>query len=550
MPRLLVRLLIALGVEPRGFAGLTRALILMDLRGQHYGRATATKPNYLISPLFWVVGQCQAISAMTSLLLFARVDVFLFALANISLSMLVIASTILVEFNEVVFDPRDLEIVGQRPIAPRTYAAARFANLLFYVALMYLALNLIPMLLGAGLRDAGPWYAPAYLVASLAGNLSVVALVILGLALAGSSARLNRWKEILAWTQIALVGVLFYGGQLVLRQGGHGIQVWGAFPPAWTEFLPSTWLARFVEEAALAPTGQTLLNGLLLVVVTLAACAVTVLRLAGLYRAMQPAALTAPVRPMPAERLGAVPSGLARWFTRGREERIGFWLCRTLLDRDLGLRIRCIWSLNLALAAVFLGVFSGQFANPRIETDLRLVTLSILSVYLLALAVPAIVYQLTFTREGGAWWLLAASPVERPALVARGACKAMMVLVVLPLCLLWGIVAAVLWSDPLAAVLHVALAVLLSWTMALTSLWLVVHDPPFSLPLARGSAVGPLAVPVAILSAALAPLATLHYYFASSPWFWIGAGLVCVATWWPLARQVEARIGYLWGADR
>jgi hypothetical protein len=550
MSRPLARLLTAVGVEPRGFAALTKALILMDLRGQHYGRATLTKPNYLISPLFWVVGQCQAISALTSLLLFARVDVFFFAFANISLSMLVIASTILVEFNEVVFDPRDLELIGHRPIAPRTYAAARFANLLFYVALMFLALNLIPLLLGCGLRDAGPWYAPAYLAASLAGNLAVAALVILGLSLAGSSARLERWKELLAWTQIVLVAVVFYGGQLMLRHGGHGIQVWGAFPPAWADVLPSTWLARFVEEAAVAPTGGTLLGGLLLLVIGLAACAVTVLRLARLYRTMQTTAVTHAIRPIPVERLGSVTDRLGRWFARGPEERVGFWLCRKLLSRDMGLKIRCIWSLNLALAAVLLGVCARQFANPLQETDLRLVTLSILSVYLLALAVPAIVYQLTFTREGNAWWLLAAAPIERPGLLARGACKAVMVLVVVPLCALWGIVAAWLWHDPLAALLHVTLAVLLSWTMALTALWLVVHDPPFSLTLARGSAVGPLAIPVAILSAALAPLATLHYYFAASPWFWVGASLACLATWWPLGRQADARMAHLWGADR
>jgi hypothetical protein len=550
MPRLLSRLLTALGVEPRSFAALTKALILMDLRGRHYGRATATKPNYLISPLFWVVGQCQAISALTSLLLFARVDVFFFAFANISVSMLVIASTILVEFNEVVFDPRDQEIVGQRPIAPRTYAAARFANLLFYIILMYLALNLMPLLVGAGLRDAGAWYAPAYLIASLASNLIVAALVILGLSLAGSSARLERWKEILAWTQIALVFVLFYGGQLVLRQGDHSIQVWGAFPPAWIQWLPSSGLARFVEEAAVAPTASTLVTGLLLAAGGLAACTVTVWRLGRLYRTMEPATITQRVRPMPADHLGTVTDRLGRWVTRGREEQIGFWLCRTLLQRDIGLRIRCIWCLNLAVAAVLLGVFSGQFANPRSESELRLVMLSILSVYLLALAVPAIVYQMTFTREGAGWWLLAAAPVERPALLARGACKAMMVLVVFPLCLLWAIVAAVMWRDPLAALLHAALAGLLCWTMALTSLWLVLHDPPFALPLARGSAVGPLAIPVAILAGALTPLATLHYYFAGSLWFWIAVPLLCLATWWPLGRQAEARIAHLWRADR
>lgn len=550
MPRPLGALLAAWGVDPRAFAALTKALILMDLRGQHYGRATATKPHYLISPLFWVVGQCQAISALASLLLFARTDVFFFAFANLSLSMVVIASTILVEFHEVVLDPRDLEVIGHRPISARTYAAARFANLLFYVVLMYLALNLIPLVLGAGLRDAGPWYVPAYLVASLAGNLAVVALVIVALAAADLGGRLERWKEIFAWTQIALVFVLFYGGQMMLRSGGHAIQVWGAFPPAYAAFLPSTWLARFVEEAAVTPSSTTLLTGLLLIGTALAACGIAVWRVALLYRAMHPATTASRSVPMPARHVGALSGGLAGWLTRGAEERVGFWLCQTLLRRDVALRIRCLWSVNLAVAAVLVGVCLRQFANPMIERDPELVTLSILSVYLLALSAPALVYQLTFTREGQAWWLLAAAPVARPAAVVRGTLRALLVLIVAPLCLLWGIVAALAWHDVLAAALHALLAFLLCVAMARTALWLVVSAPPFSLTAARGSAVGPLAVPVAILTGAVAPLATLHYLYGASLWFWASAFLACTVGIWLLGRQADRRSAQLWEADR
>src|SRR5205807_1967446 len=99
---------------------------------------------------------------------FARTDVFFFVFANLSMSLLMMASTLLVEFHEVVLNPSDLNLLGHRPVAPRTYAAARFANLLFYVGLMVAALNLMPLIVGAGLRDAGPRYVPAYLLASLA----------------------------------------------------------------------------------------------------------------------------------------------------------------------------------------------------------------------------------------------------------------------------------------------------------------------------------------------------------------------------------------------
>jgi hypothetical protein len=549
MPSRLTSLLTASDIDPRGFVALTKALILMDLRGQHYGRATATRPHYLISPLFWVVGQCQFISAAVSLLLFARADVFFFAFANLSLSMLVIAATVLVEFQEVVFDPRDLDVIGHRPLSARTYAAARLANLMFYVGLMYGALNIIPLILGAGLRDAGGWYMPAYLVASLAGNLTTVAVVIGLLSFAGSSPRLDQWKELLAWTQIVLVFILFYGGQMMLRSGGPAILLWGAFPPAWTDYLPTTWLARFVEAAAVAPTGKLLLPAALIIGVALAAGNATLWRLGWLYRQMQPLAVVAQHRPMPTDHVGSLAHGLAGWLTRTSEERVGYWLCQTFLARDTGLRMRCLWSVNMAVAAVLLGVCTGQFANPLAERDARLVTLPILSVYLLALAVPPIVYQLSFSRDADAFWLLAAAPLERPAAVARGVCKALMLWLVAPLCLFWGVIALVVWGDPVAAALHTGLALLLGWLLALASLWLLA-DAPFSLPLARGGTLGPLALPLAVFSGALMPLAALHYLFAASPFFWIGAGLLGLAAGVVLQRQADSIMARRWETNR
>jgi hypothetical protein len=253
---------------------------------------------------------------------------------------------------------------------------------------------------------------------------------------------------------------------------------------------------------------------------------------------------------MPPAQVGALPCGIAAPFLRSPEERVGFWLCRTFLARDTGLKIRCIWAVNLAIVAVLLGVFSGQFANPMIERDVRLVTLSIGSLYVLALSVPAIIHQLTFTRDGPAGWLLLAAPLARPGRLARGACKAVMVLVVLPLCLLWGLIAAFAWGDVVAAALHVAWTMLLCWAMALAALWMVVLEPPFSHPLARGSSMGPLALPLAILSAAVMPLAGLHYFFAPSPWFWIAAAVMVVAGVIILGRQADARQLQLWEANR
>jgi hypothetical protein len=539
---LVFSLLVRVGIEPERFRALVRALLLMDLRNQAYTRATATKRYHVITPLFWVVGQCLTVSAVTSLVLFTRVDCFCFALTGLATSMLVLAATVVVEYHEIVLDPRDVEIIGVRPITLKTYVAARFANLLFYLTLMFLALNLFPMILGAGLRDAGLYYAPAYLTAALAGNAVVVAVVVGLLSLGSGPEGLKSLKELLAWTQIVLILVVGYGAQLLLRDQAHALEVWAAFPPRWLDALPPAWLARFVAEA----TGARLLAmAPVLIAVAGAAAAATIWRLLRLYRGMHEACRSVVSRPMPPERVGSLATPLDRLWARDREERVGYWLGKTMLARDSELKIRCLLPLNMALAVVIVGLAAGQFADPLRIDEARLIVLPVLSIYLIALAVPPILYNLSFSRNFAAAWVMTTAPLDHPAGLALGMCKAVFLRVVLPLCALWAIVALAAWRDPASALLHAALAAGLSWLLGLVALVLIVRDPPLSSPVVLGGSIGPLALPMAALTSVALIAVALHCRFAAEPLFWLIAGGTCLASERLLRRLATARLSRL-----
>ncbi|MBM83687.1 MAG: hypothetical protein CMJ78_24270 [Planctomycetaceae bacterium] len=527
------------GIQTRSFRALLTALILMDLRGPHYTKATGTQPKHVISPLFWVVGQCLTLSAITSLVLFLRVDVFFYAFVGLAISMLVIATTVLVEFNEIVVDPRDLDIIGHRPVAPRTYSAARFCNLLFYVSIMFLALNIFPAIVGAALYDAGFWYAPAYLVASFCGSLLIVCVVLLLLSMLGRSTIVEKWKELLAWTQILLILVAGYGGQLMFRNKSYAVEMWAAYPPDWIKYLPPTWLARFVEQAAIEPQTTTLATAGGLLAITAGGIALTVWRISMLYRTMQPMTATSRMTRMPTTQIGTLAIGLTALVCSSHSERTGFWLSRTMLARDGTLRMRCLLSLNMVVAVVILGLGTSQFANPMIERDTALVTLPILAVYLIALAVPPIVHNMTFSSHSEASWVFRSAPIDAAEFV-NGVCKTIQVFVVTPLCILLCVVMMAAWRAPVSALLHSMIAWLVSWPMAIATVWLVLSELPLSLEHSRGSSIGPLAIPMAGFSTVVMLLAGLHYFAASSIWFWLGLALACVAATWairPLANQ-------------
>jgi hypothetical protein len=526
---LFANLLARFGVDPRGFRALTRALILRDLRGQHYAAATATQPSNAISPLFLVVGQCLTTSLLTCALLFGRVEVFFFAFVNLAIGLLLLASALVVEFQEVVLDPEDLTILGHRPVSPRTYAAARFANLLFYFLLMYLSLNLFPLIVGAGLRDAGPWFVPAYLTASLTGSLTVMAVLVLLLSV-GHSESLRGLKTVLSWAQIVAILLVFYGGQMVLRDGTAALQVWGAFPPEWVGYTPPAWLAKFVEQAAVAPDVAVLWQALILVGVAFVSCTAAFVRLSWLYGTMRPVeSASSTSRPMGQGQLGK----LGAWLGRTAEERVGYWMCLTFLRRDGGLAMRCLLAFNLAVVALAAGVVIGPFGNPCREGEPADSLLAVLVFFLVPLAAPALVHNLTYARDSAGGWLLRSAPVVDPLGLAVGSVKAVFVWVVLPLCFMLSVTAAIVWGDVVSGVLNGLLAAGLTWVMLLASLWLVMRALPFSLPPARGSSLAAPPLPMLALGFALFTLAGAHTLLAKYPAYWgvIFLSLPLVSLW-------------------
>jgi len=272
-------------LRSRPFRALLRAFLLIDLRGQHYTASTGTKPGDLVPPLYWVFGQYLTISAMLSAALFARVDIWFFAFAGLSTSMLLVLAALIVELDEAILHPDDQEIVGTAPVPPQTYAAARVANLLAYVALMSIALAIFPTIVGAAMRDAGILFVPAYLLASVVANVAAAAVVVLLYTATGI--RFEGLRQLLAWAQIALILVIFYGAQVMLRNGDGQIELWCAKPPEWVHLLPSGLLADWVAGAATAPVAKHALAAAISVIVAAVLLRAAITQLGAAYQAMR-----------------------------------------------------------------------------------------------------------------------------------------------------------------------------------------------------------------------------------------------------------------------
>ncbi len=534
-----------LGADARSVKALTRAFVTMDLRQQHYAAATATKPSHLLSPLFLVVCQCFTMSAAICLILYARVEVPFFAFANLTLSLLVLVTTLVVEFHEIVLNPNDLDITGHRPISSGSYTLARLLNLGFYWILMYLSLNLLPMLIGAGLRDAGWWYAPIYLLVSGFASLIVAALTILSLSMIAPGPRLEAVKNVLAWTQILLILVVGYGGQFMLRDANHTVQMWAANPPKWATWIPTYRLASLIDRFADNPISNDWLELSGLFALSAFALALMATRLNHLYGNMD-------FSPSPHSRsikmsnVGRLTNRGFDWLFSSSSARLGFWLGKVQLKRDMNLLLRCLLPLQYPIAVVVLGALTGQFANPCVGFDPSRTLLPSLAIYLFALAVPVMIYQMAFCSDYSGSWLLLGGPLDDPKGFVQGISVALMVLLLTPLALILFLTLWYLWGDALSAALHVTLAWLWCWPAARAGIWLMLPAPPFSVSTTRGVSFGLPPLPLASLSLVATFFASIHTMASHISYYWPVALGLPLATWLILDIPSSKRLVQLW----
>lgn len=468
-----------LGVQRRPFRALLRNYLRMDLRAQTYAQATNSKPGEAIPPFYWVLVQFLSVSLLLAAILQARVPANVYAALHLATTAVLMFGAMLVEFHEAIVNPEDVRVVAHRPVGDRTWAAARLCNLAAYVGLVGVSATIFPAIMGASLRDASPLWLLCYPLAAVATALAAAGLALLVL-LAFAGERLDGARRIASWLQIVAILVLFYGGQLMLRNATGDLELWALDPPAWFRWLPTTWLGDAVARGELVR-----------VVATLAVVAVFGgVALAPLTRRWRGFAVVA-TAPRHIEH-GGPPQRVtlrSRWLTRlgaSQREQAILGLAARVHARDGDLRIRVFATLALPVAAAVLGMLTDQYAPPGQGALGHQVLPVLTAVSLAASVVQGLVPWLTSGDHRAAWQLRAVWD----AAARRGVVRLLLLRVHAPLWLLHGVVLLAWWREPWA-VLQYELAgfglIVCTANLAARSL---LHEPILRLPPRVGSGVG------------------------------------------------------------
>lgn len=415
-----------------------RAILVATLRRATRGTVSATgrgRPRGLVFLLFTY----GVMGLLFGMLPFIGTDVFTFSMVIWSATFMMAGMTMVAESSTLLFDPRDHDILGHRPIHPRTLLAARALSLVALSLVLGLALNLVPTVTGLFARGSKPWFPVAHLATLPILAVFCAGTVVFVYALLARLVSRRAFDTMASWMQVGVSVVLVVSYQLVPRlmdrlgtfrlESAHPALL--ALPPTWFAALSMTMLGVDTGPRALALAG--------------AALGATVVLAWGANRflaeayARQVAALSEASAPAPsaarARRRGARSRfrGLLEAVLRDPVERGAFRLARAYLARDRDMRMRIYPS--LALVAVFPVI-------AILDPDTRGRLGAIMAIFIIGTLPATSMMTFKMSPHHAASELFRYVPVHGTASIFHGVRKAMLTFLVVPSLV---VSAAILW---------------------------------------------------------------------------------------------------------
>ena len=491
-----------------------RALLKATLRRSTRGRMIAGrggKPRGLI----FVLVMYGVLGGFLSMLAFAHPDVFTFSLVMGAYTFMVAGMTMVGESSTMLFDPTENDILGHRPIHPRTLLLAKSLGMISLTLALGLAINLFPMFAGLATRGARWWYPLAHLVTLVLQVLFCSAAVVFVYALLARLVSRRTFDTVASWSQVVVTALLIGSYQLVprLMDRMQGFRIDAANPVLL--FLPPTWFAAVTQVLLGADTGpRTMAMAAAAVLATPVVGWAALRYLAGDYARQLSALSETAVAAKPGPQVVRTGRGigvdalLAPWL-RDPVERGAFRLAATYIARDRDVRMRIYPQLALFVVFPVISIIDHS-QGTRFGV--------MLSVYFAATIPASVMMTLKSSPHHAAADIFRYAPIAGTASLFHGVRKASLVLLVVPALIVSG---GILWFGlPDHHMLLTALPALLALPTLSLITGLAGDYIPLSMPPTTGRQ-GAINVGTMLIGGIGAVLFVLLGIFGDrSHWFW------------------------------
>ena len=406
-----------------------RAILVATIRRATRGTVTAGRQGKSRGLVFLIV-MYGVMGLMLGLLPFSGSDVLTFSLVIWSATFMMAGMTMVAESSTLLFDPRDNDILGHRPIHPRTLLAARSLSLIALSLVLGLAVNLVPTVTGLLARGSRPWFPAVHLAIVPLMAVFCAGTVVFVYALLARLVSRRTFDSIASWTQVAISVVLIASYQMVPRlmdrlgtfrlDSAHPLLL--ALPPTWFAALSMVLLGIDLGARAVAMAVAA--------VVTTVALGWGANRFLAEGYARQVAALSEasapekPARPARAIRVG--PSWLERLLATllpDPVERGAFRLTRAYLARDRDMRMRVYPSLALIVVFPVLAIIDqGHYGRMG----------AVMTIFMIGTLPATAMMTFKMSPHHAAAELFRYAPIHGTASLFHGVRKAMLAFLVVP----------------------------------------------------------------------------------------------------------------------
>lgn len=515
----------------------------IDLRagalGNAMGRRAKSKEKAGVGKIVLVYGFYGLIFGMFAM---SRMPSYLFTIIMATYTAVMVCLFITAEAGTLLFNTADTEVLGHLPISPKTYFRAKCINLLNYILLISVPLNVPPALMGIACRGAGWQYPLGHMLAVLLMAATVASTVILFYGMLMRYVRKERLQSVITYSQIALTIVFVFGYQIVPRvmQTYKFGEQWHG--PWWLHLFPPAWFASICElvnlhvsrnhlahaAGAVALAGVTIYLGLHRFAADYQSTISQMAEQGGSVTAAEPGTGTDPATPgaRPIVRRGRLSAMVAQLMrVRRPEERAMFDLVWLQCARDNEVKQRLYPSLAWMIGMPVLGIITKQAADPMVLGTADNPVFSYFAVVLTGSLSLTVLELLLYSRNPDAAFIFQVCPVEKLQSMYSGILKAMLGGIVLPLVIIMTGLFAWLWHSPAHAAMHVLPWLFVLWPLCyLPFLW---HEYlPFSRAVREGQqATRNIGVMFGVMIG-LGGLGFVQHVSYIMNWYWYFAGTV------------------------
>ncbi|ADU30508.1 hypothetical protein [Evansella cellulosilytica] len=424
-------LFIKIGVDYTTMRLILQAKLLMDRRrvptvfSNNAANKKQTDSNQFIKSL-WIY-------ALLGLILIPFIlmdESYIFSMSIVfAILMFFLMTSMISDFSQVLLDLRDKSIISTKPVDKRTINAVKIVHISIYMFFLCGTITGIPLLVSIFAQGFGFFF--VFITSIILINLLIVVVTALLYILILKMFDGEKLKDIINYVQIILSATIIIGYQLVIRSF-ELIHLDLSFDPQlWHVLLPPVWYGAVFEIIFMSNQHiYFIIFSLIAILMPFISIFIYIKSIPSFERNLEKLMSAGSERK---QRLPYIVHTIGSLICRNKEEKTFYDFTRIMLKNERQFKLKIYPLIGFSFLFPFIMIFS-QMRMTSLEEIAN--SQQYFSIYFSGLMIPTVVLMLRYSEHYKGAWIFRALPIKSIASLNKGALKAFLVHLYLPVFLL------------------------------------------------------------------------------------------------------------------